>query len=262
MMTVDLKEKWHHEGYVKLVSFFNNQILNKLSLYIDEIASWPLSEDKWMTWYEKTDAGKLIISRIEKFLDYHPGLAKEIFNDGRLYACLTNLLDEIPVLFKERIIFKYPDSGGYKPHQDIYSIAYNLLQREVYAVVAVFLDDADEENGCMYFSPCEHKKGILSADEMGVMHESVYKDFKWEPIKCLAGDIVIFDSYLPHYSEMNKSNRQRRVIYFPFQKTSTVGLTREQYYIRKRQIAPPQGKNIDMNDLNKQNLINFRNQIS
>jgi ectoine hydroxylase-related dioxygenase (phytanoyl-CoA dioxygenase family) len=213
-----------------------------------------------MIWYEKTDAGKLMVSRIEKFLDYHPLLEKGIFSDKRLYNCLGKLLEESPVLFKERIIFKYPDSGGYKPHQDIYSVAYNLPQREIYAVVAIFIDDADEENGCMYFSPSEHKNGILAADEKGVMYDYVYKDFKWEPIICLAGDVVIFDSYLPHYSEMNESNRQRRVIYFPFQKKSTMGLTREQYYIRKRQIAPPQSKSIDINNLNKQNQINFRHE--
>ncbi|OGO95440.1 MAG: hypothetical protein A3F41_01865 [Coxiella sp. RIFCSPHIGHO2_12_FULL_44_14] len=254
----DLHAIWNNDGYVLLPGFFDLPSVSLLSNYLDEISRWEISEDKWMMWFEKTTKNELIVSRVENFIDYHEALKNVIFSDNRIVTIITDLFHENPVLFKDRIIFKFPDSGGYQPHQDAYCKIYRLPQREVFTVVTLFVDDATEANGCMYVAPGKHKLGILKSDDRGVMYEEDYKNYTWKPIICKAGDVLLFDNYLPHYSNMNKSNKPRRAIYFPYQKESSVSLARTQYYVKKREIAPPEKPHKDINNLYKQNEIFYR----
>ncbi len=249
-----LKETWNTDGYIKLSTFFDKSQVNKLSEYLDEISTWGISQDKWMTWFEKTSEGKVVLGRIERFLDFHLPLRDLVFSDNRIEKVVENLLGQEVRVFKDRIIFKHPDSGGYLPHQDIYSTVYNIPEEEM-AIVAIFIDESNEDNGCLYIAPGKHKDGILPQDTRAVLKPEVYENYKWDVVSCNPGDVVIFHNYAPHYSNMNKSNQQRRAIYFPFQIKATTGLSREEYYKRKVTMFPPEGLTPDINNLRKQNDI-------
>ncbi len=253
----ETKMEWDNKGYVKLSTFFDKNDVSKLSEYLDDISQWKISEDKWMTWFEKTSDDKMVLGRIENFLDFHHQLRNLLFLNQRLEKTVDKLLGEASMLFKDRIIFKYPDSGGYQPHQDVYSNIYNLPEEQM-AIVAIFVDESTEENGCLYLSPGKHKDGILPQDDRGVMYPEAYKDYKWDAVTCKPGDVVIFNNYAPHYSNMNKGQQRRRAIYLPFQKKTTTGLTRKEYYNKKREMFPPEGLNPDINNLHKQNDIVYR----
>ena len=64
-----------------------------------------------------------------------------------------------PCVTQSMVIFKPPKVGGVvKPHQDssfLYSTPMNLLG------FWIALEDADLENGCMWFAPGSHKSGIV-----------------------------------------------------------------------------------------------------
>ena len=52
------------------------------------------------------------------------------------------------------------------------------------------------------------------------------------------GDVIFFDSYVPHGSPANASNLQRRIIFLTFNKSSS-GDLRNQYYTDKWSNYPP-----------------------
>jgi hypothetical protein len=59
------------------------------------------------------------------------------------------------------------------------------------------------------------------------------------PIECKTGDVILFDSYLPHYSEPNRSNTPRRALFVTYNKLAEGGSMRTEYYQDKREKFPP-----------------------
>ena len=234
--------KWSKDGYIKIKSFFDKNNAIQISNYIDEIASWDDVEDKWMKWYEVGQNNTKMVSRVENFLDYHLQIKKILLEDSKISIILKKLIGEEVFLFKEKVNIKFP----YVPHQDIYDTNF----RETDVVVMIAVDSANENNGCL--KVCgngEHKKGIIGTGKNGRIHPDVYNKYEWEVMDCDPGDIVIFDSYVPHYSEPNSSENSRRAIFMSFKKTSSNGFTREEYYNNKRIEYPPEKPNADISNL-------------
>ncbi|MER8581463.1 phytanoyl-CoA dioxygenase family protein [Mesorhizobium sp. M1423] len=258
MLTDAQREKWQKDGYVRLERFFAPAAQEDISTFVEDMSRWDVSDDKWLMWFEKTTDNRKIISKIENFLDFHDPLRCLLLEDQRIKSAVEDLLGEDSRRLKELLIFHYPDSGGYLPHQDIYHIPHKLPGRMVHAVVAIGIDDSDPENGGLFFSPGNHKKGVFPMDAGGVIDPQVAEMFSWEPIAWKAGDIFIFDDYAPHYSRPNKSNRSRRTLYLVFQRASTGGPTRAEYNVLKRALNPPEGKVADLDKLKPPNGIFYR----
>lgn len=259
MLTDDQKDIWNKNGYLKIENFYSPEIINKISQFSNDISNWEISEDKWMMWFEKNNKDQKILSKVENFLDYHNALYETLLADKKIGAIIKELLNEDAMLLKELLVYKYPDSGGYRPHQDIYHVAHNILTRQVDAIVTIAIDSASPANGGLYMSPGNHKQDVIDMDSNGVILPEIASKLSWEPVNCNAGDILIFDNYVPHYSEPNKSNSSRRVIYLVYQRQSTLGFTsRKEYNERKRALMPPEGKNVDINNLKKINGIFYR----
>ncbi|MDX8441391.1 phytanoyl-CoA dioxygenase family protein [Mesorhizobium australafricanum] len=258
MLTDTQKDKWHKDGYVRLERFFDPVAVERISGFVDNVSRWDVSDDKWMLWFEKTTDNRKITSKAENFLDFHDPLRNLLLEDQRITSCVEELLDEESRRLKELLIFHYPDSGGYRPHQDIYHIPHKLSDRMVHAVVAIGIDDSDPDNGGLFFSPGNHKKGVFPMDAGGVIDPAVAETFYWEPISWKAGDVFIFDDYAPHYSRPNKSNRSRRTLYLVFQRASTGGPSRAEYNVLKRALNPPEGKVADLDNLKPPNGIFYR----
>ena len=58
------------------------------------------------------------------------------------------------------------------------------------------------------------------------------------PCPTKAGDVVYFDSFVPHRSAPNLSETPRRVLYITYNRLSE-GDHRERYYAEKRKAYPP-----------------------
>ncbi|KPA89291.1 MULTISPECIES: phytanoyl-CoA dioxygenase family protein [Pseudomonas] len=258
MLSEAQKNQWHEEGYIRLEGFFPPEDVARLCEFTNEVSRWDISDDRWMMWFEKTDKGERITSKVENFIEFHPGLQQVLLQDERITRTVEHLLDEKTRRLKELLIFKYPDSGGFRPHQDIYHIPHKLKERMVHAVVAVAIDDADASNGGLFFSPGQHKQGVFPMDEGGVILPEVAKQFSWEETPWRAGDIFIFDDYAPHYSLPNKSDRSRRTLYLVYQRASTGGPTRDEYNAMKRAYNPPEGRVSDLDNLKPSNGIFYR----
>jgi len=149
---------------------------------------------------------------------------------------VSQLFGESAVLYKEKINFKLPGGEGFEPHQD-HAAGWWQYGHTIHISVLVTIDPATKENGCLEVVAGEHKNGLLGPEYKGVPQEFVDR-FEWLPCETKPGDIVFFDSFVPHRSAPNLSDRPRRVLYATYNKTSE-GDFRSTYYADKRKSFPP-----------------------
>ena len=123
---------------------------------------------------------------------------------------------ENPAILQSMFIFKQPRIGGeVNCHQDS-----TFLYTEPLSVKGFWfaLEDATQENGCLWAIPGGHKNGLKSrffrskngrGTEMEVFDDSVWDTSKLVPLEAKAGTMVVLHGLLPHMSYANRSARTR-----------------------------------------------------
>ena len=220
-------EQWRQDGFLKLTNFLDSEEVKDLNSWAEEIDSWAASDDKWMHHYEQTEHG-VRLARTEYVVAFHHGIC-QLLNQGRVPDAVGQLLGEPAVLFKEKFNYKYPGGGGYSPHQD--AAAYDYASKHVTCAIAI--DEATEENGCLYFAAGLHQQELLPMNDVGCIESGLASELVWEPILMQPGDAVFFSSYAPHKSSPNQSSYPRRNLYLTYNALSE-GDFREVYYANKR----------------------------
>ncbi len=174
------------------------------------------------------------------------------FMMGTVTEYIGRLLGEPHVLFKDKINFKWPGGGAFLPHQDY--PAYELLGARAHVTAMISIDLATLDNGCLQIAHGwkESLMGEPNVDgeelaqgravlpfaiggpEHGSIQPTLCAKMNWLPLKTSPRDLVIFDSFLPHYSEPNHSNHSRRAMFFTHNRLAE-GDFRTAYYYAKRQ---------------------------
>ena len=120
-----------------------------------------------------------------------------------------------PLLLQSMYIFKQPDIGGEVTcHQDA-----TFLFTEPLRMVGLWfaLEDATEENGCLWAIPGGHELGLkqrfVRAEGGGtrfeVLDQTPWPEEKAQPLEVKKGTVIILDPLLPHLSRENRSTRSR-----------------------------------------------------
>jgi len=218
------KEVFDKCGWV-LVDTLDDARVGTLRDWVDDVARWPDTDDRWLHYREMTDDGPKLC-RTENFTPFHPGL-RALLTEGSIVATAMLLLDEEVRLYKEKINYKLAGGAGYSPHQD--APAYPFIDAHLSCMIAI--DDADEENGCLeVVSGCfEH---VLPMNEVGCIDDSVAAGLDWTPAPLRSGQTLWFHSRTPHRSGPNRTSRDRRALYPTFNALSE-GDLRDEYYRTK-----------------------------
>ena len=123
---------------------------------------------------------------------------------------------EDPRILQSMYIFKQPKIGGeVSCHQDA-----TFLYTEPVSVKGFWfaLEDASQENGCMWAIPGGHRNNLKSrfyrnkkgeGTEMEILDNSQWDMSKLVPLEVSAGTMVILHGLLPHMSYANRSNITR-----------------------------------------------------
>lgn len=197
------------------------------------------------------ERGSTMICRTEYLHGSSPELAKMI--DGIITPLIARFVGEPVCLFKDKCNEKSPGGGAFDPHQDIE--AYRHFSGSNYFTAMVPLDPCTLENGCLQVAA--NMEAVIKADPSaveqwlgiepllpagkggannGVIDESVSSRLDWEAVPMARGDILIFDSVVPHYSEPNHSPHSRRALFLTYNRRSE-GDNYAYYYKRKREDA-------------------------
>jgi phytanoyl-CoA hydroxylase len=132
-----------------------------------------------------------------------------------LAALVSDLGYKQPLLLQSMYIFKQPNIGGEVTcHQDA-----TFLYTEPLTVTGLWfaLEDATQENGCLWAIPGGHQRGLksrFSRAEGGGTRFSVYDKSAWPsnqliPLEVKKGTLIILNGLLPHMSLVNRSPKSR-----------------------------------------------------
>jgi hypothetical protein len=231
------KSFWEQHGFIMLTDFLSNECKNHLKSWCDELTSWPETPGKWMKYFETNAKGERQLCRVENFIDYHQDF-HTLANGKPTLNLIGELMGEPAVIFKEKINYKFPGGGGFKPHQD--APAFISFQQRFHITMMVAIDDCTLENGCLQVvMDGANTPSIFAQESDGSIKKEIVDTFTWSPLQCRSGDVILFDSYLPHYSETNLSKHPRRAIFITFNRFSEGGAKRSAYYQDKRDKFPP-----------------------
>lgn len=225
MLTVEQRGHWDDVGWLVLRGLLDTETQDDLETWVDDVARWSTIEGPGLHHHEQTDAGA-VLARSERFADEHARLGSFI-RGGIIAEVLRELFVDDPVLFKEKINYKFPGGGGFAPHQD--ATAYRFVDHHISVMVPI--DPATTASGCLYFAP-GHSGGHMPTDERGRVEEGYASQLDWRPVEVNPGDAVFFDSYAPHYSDTNTTKAPRRALYLTYN-ASALGDYRERYYADK-----------------------------
>lgn len=134
---------------------------------------------------------------------------------GKLAQMVSDLGVRQPLIVQSMYIFKQPRVGGEVTcHQDS-----TFLYTEPMSVTGLWfaLEDATQENGCLWAIPGGHQLGLRSrfvraAD--GGMRFEVYDSSEWPldnlvPLEVTKGTLIVLNGLLPHLSYANRSQKSR-----------------------------------------------------
>lgn len=230
------RSAWALNGFVRIEGALPPALVEQIQGWTAEIASWPETPGKWMKWFESTDADPRMLCRLENFVPYHPGMAAFLEGD-MIRALISDLMGEEAILYKEKINFKLPGGAGYGAHQD--APAFSTFGHRYHITMMVPIDAASPDNGCLEMVSGHHEAGLLQQTASGEVDHAVEASLSWEPLPSNPGDLVFFDSFVPHRSRANTSRRSRRAMYITYNRRSE-GDYREAYFERKRTNFPPE----------------------
>lgn len=225
---------WQRQGYLLLNDWFSPDEVASLVSAVTDLGNWPDTPGKWMKYYEAGSAGRQLC-RIENFAPYHGPMAGLLTGTSTM-ALLEKLLGSPPLLFKEKINFKLPGGNGFDAHQD--APAFTTFNQHFHVTMMVSFDETTVANGCLEVVPGGHRMGMLPLDPDLTIARDFRDSLTFEPVATKPGDILLFDSYLPHRSGANQTDLPRRALYATYNRLAD-GDVREAYFREKRVAFPP-----------------------
>ena len=221
------------DGYLVVPGFFNAQETTDLLRWTESLEQAPERPGQHWVYHEDslTEPGRRVIQRIENFCPYHGGF-DDMVRRGSLLRWTAALMGGPVALFKDKINFKMPGGPGFKAHQD--QQAGWTVYAPLFLTALVTIDAATLENGCLEMAPARHREGLIGEewnplDETGLALHSV---------PTAPGDVIFFDSFAPHASKANFTDKPRRILYLTYNLASD-GDRRAQYYADKHAAFPP-----------------------
>lgn len=220
MLTREQIEAYNEDGFLLLKGVYDpaelRQMSDELDYIIQNFATWGAA---WKgPWREKVmtedENRKAVLVAIHELQHYSAAWTRALANP-RLADALSDLLgSECVELHHMTLHAKPPDAGAPFPmHQDL---PFYTHQDGRYLDTLVHLDDADETSGCIKFLRGSHKLGplqhILGPETAPHLPTDQYRLEDAVSLQAKAGDVVVFNIWTIHGSNVNHSGRWRRLV--------------------------------------------------
>ena len=227
------REQLQRDGYLLVRGLVNAAGVERLLRWTTQLQTEPEVTGRHWIYREDslTKPPRRIVQRIENFCPFHEGFDGFV-RQGALVEWTSALMGGQVVLFKDKINFKMPGGTGFKLHQDQQAGWGSYAPLFITAMVS--LDTASVASGCLEIAAGRHREGLIGEpwqplDETGI-------DLKAVPTA--PGDVIFFDSYVPHASKANFSESPRRILYLTYNLADD-GDHRARYYADKYAAFPP-----------------------
>lgn len=226
-------EQFKRHGFTVMRRAFDGEAVAQFDAWATDLVQQPEVSGRHWVYRDPSllDPSQRIITRIERISPFHAGFEALTL---ALKPLVEQLLGEPAALFKEKINFKFPGADGFKPHQDAQAGWNNYADFFVSALVC--FDEATAKNGCLQIVENYEHKGLARLWEP--LTESDLAGMRWIDLPTQPGDIIFFDSYVPHASQPNLTDGMRRIYYATYNRASA-GELMERYYADKHKSYPP-----------------------
>ncbi len=214
------------DGYLVLRDVLTAAQVAEVTAWVDEVAAWAAVDGPGLHHFEQTDIGPAL-ARSEDLVGHHPGL-RSLLTQGLVPDLAGELLGEPAALYKEKVNYKPPGGAGFAPHQD--APAYRFVDFHVSCMLP--LEAATEASGCLWVADGRPRE-VLAMDGLRGLSDEVVAALDWHPVELVPGDLLWFDSYVPHRSGTNVTDRPRRALYLTYNAAAT-GDFRATYYEDKQ----------------------------
>lgn len=233
-LTSEHIDSFRRDGFAVLRGFFDRSAVRRFESWAVELQEAPETVDGVWKYYDEDlkKEGRRVLSRIEYIRKHHAGF-RALMEGDLLRGLVAELLGEPVVPFKDKINFKLPGGSGFAPHQDIQAGWDRYCTQHITAMISI--DETTVENGCLEMAP-GHREQRLRGDSWRPLEGDELVEFT--PIPSQPGDVFVFDSYAPHQSGPNRTDRPRRVLYLTYNPASQ-GDHYEQYFADKWASYPP-----------------------
>ncbi len=239
-LSQEQKKDFQERGFIVLKGFFDTEVVDQLSSWLDELSQKAPDDGPEAKYYEKSPiSDEDLLVRAEYLLGEHNPEITDLLLNERTLSSLEDLFGEAPVLFKEKANYKLPGCRPDKLHQD-QAAGWNAYT-DFYISMAIVVDENRKDNAALSFMCSGNYDKSLMSEEWTplTMDDPPYQpEDEYMLLEAQPGDVVFFDSYVPHGSPANTSDSQRRNIYLTFNKASD-GDLRQQYYDDKWESYPP-----------------------
>jgi 2-aminoethylphosphonate dioxygenase len=227
--------QYARRGWVAAPGFFSPAAATEICAWTIELEQRPEQPGAHMVYHEVSlsDPTARLVQRIENFCPFHAEFDRLVH--GRLKIAVQTLLDAPAVMFKDKINFKMPGGAGFEPHQD--QQAGWSIYAPIFVTALVCVDPATLENGCLELADAP-RFTVLIGEEWKPLTPAQMANFALIPILAEPGDVLFFDSYVPHASKPNRTHNPRRILYLTYN-AQTHGDHRARYFAEKRANFPP-----------------------
>jgi ectoine hydroxylase-related dioxygenase (phytanoyl-CoA dioxygenase family) len=222
----DQRGSFDRDGYLILRGVLDPDRVAQATAWVEEITGWTETDGPGLHHFEQTDAGPAL-ARSEDLIPHHEGV-RSLVTEGTIPDLAGELMGEPAVLYKEKINYKQPGGGGFAPHQD--APAYRFVDHHVSVMVPI--DPATTASGCLWVGHGQ-APGLLPMEGLQGLRADVVEALEWRPVELAPGDLLWFDSFVPHRSDTNGTDRARRAFYLTYNAASA-GDFRTTYYEDKR----------------------------
>ena len=234
MLNKEQVKAFKEKGFIVVKEFFTAGEIDRISTYLDDLRDREPEPGNEAKYYETSPTtGDSILVRIENVVSAERSEFSDLLITDRVEACLTDLLGDAPILFKEKINYKLPGCRPDKLHQD-QAAGWNAYC-DFFITMAVAVDANRRDNAALSFMCSGNYERALMTAEWQPLSEN---DPPYQPadeyalLEADPGDVIFFDSYVPHGSPANTGNRSRRNVFLTFNRQSD-GDMRARYYADK-----------------------------
>jgi len=227
---------FEREGWVAPQLRLPAEALAVLVRAADALAAAPAARGGAMRYGDETAraAGRELLGRVEYFQRAQPELGA-FARSALVLGLLQPLLGEPPALFKDKLNYKLPGGERFAAHQDVQAGWSRYCATHL--TLVVHLDASTPESGCLELARGLPRRVPIGAPWRPLEGEAL-AGLRFEPRPAAPGELLLFDSYVPHRSAQNRSQEPRRVLYLTFNPRSE-GDHYERYFADKRAAFPP-----------------------
>ena len=218
--------KYQQEGYLTTAAVVSDETLAQLRAESDRLMRLCGAESQryarrieWEVDHlaEEDQRGmQKVIRKLEPVSDLSP-LFRQLAFSPHITGPISAIFGEPVDLFEDKLNLKLPGGSPYPWHQDW--VCCWRAHTDQLVTCFIYLDDADAANGCLQVVPGSHLGKPILPFRAGSRFEvdpGQVDAARIVPAPLKAGEMIFFDPYLLHHSDLNHSRTPRRAIIFTY----------------------------------------------